>query len=131
MNTVREALGFNLRMIRGDRTQAEMAELIGLPLGSYQRLDAGDVFPRPDTLAQLAAKLGVSEASLVQLPDEPKPLSPADSRLALFGSLVSRLAALNETQLRALEPFIDNAIGISAAKGGSQNQKLGDLRRKS
>jgi hypothetical protein len=48
LNTIEEVISFHLRRLRGDRTQSEMSELLGLPLRSYQALEYGSI-PRPET----------------------------------------------------------------------------------
>lgn len=67
MDTIREAFAFNLKLKRGKRTQAEFAEFLGLPLRTYQKIEAGNV-PQRATMKQLTLKLGVSEVELVQMP---------------------------------------------------------------
>jgi transcriptional regulator with XRE-family HTH domain len=82
LNTIREAFAFNLRLLRGNKTQAEMAEFLSLPLSTYQKLESGQV-PQRGTMEAITQKLGVSEVSLVQLPGEappPSPVSPPTRR---------------------------------------------------
>lgn len=71
------------------------------------------MFPRTETLAIIASKLGVSEASLVQLPSTtPLPyeqgpqLRVIDSRLAIIGELVQVLAQLDDANLKGLLRYV-------------------------
>lgn len=68
LNTIEEVVSFHLRRLRADRTQAEMAEFLGLPLRSYQALEYGSV-PRPETRRIIAEKLGITETQLFLDPD--------------------------------------------------------------
>lgn len=97
MESIRQILGFNLRLLRGDRTQAELAEVLGLPLRSYQRIESGVAFPQESTLKQITTKLGVSESALFQ--DQTAPA--LQTRSSLLGEIVTLLAICDEDQLRA------------------------------
>lgn len=68
LNTIEEVIAFHFRRLRGSRTQSEMAELLGLPLRSYQALEYGSV-PRPETRRIVAEKLGIQETELFLDPD--------------------------------------------------------------
>lgn len=60
-------------------------------------------------LDAIAAGLDTTPSALLA---ESKPLrlvAPADTRLALFGGIVSRVAAFDESQLRFLLPYVDAA----------------------
>lgn len=81
-------------MVRGDRTQAEMAEALGMPLRTYQRLEGAERFPQEATLEQITAKLGVSEESLFRIPKSKE--SP------LLAEIIAILPALDQPQLESL-----------------------------
>lgn len=81
--------------------------------------------PGIDRMDLIASGLGIEPWELLKPPRAPAPT--ADSRLALFGAIVSRLAALNEPQLRFLLPYVDSAIEI---QGAGQRQELRDKNRK-
>lgn len=75
LKTIKEVFKSNLRRLRGDRTQADMASLAGIPFPSYRAFEYGRI-PQGENLAALAAALGVSETALFLDPDlvrEPTP----------------------------------------------------------
>jgi transcriptional regulator with XRE-family HTH domain len=114
LNTIREAFAFNLRLLRGNKTQAEMAEFLSLPLSTYQKLESGQV-PQRGTMEAITQKLGVSEVSLVQLPGEAPPPSPVSPRLAAIGEAVTILCTLNEFELDGVTAFLRGVAGTDAA----------------
>lgn len=63
MRTIREVFAENLREIRGNRTQAYMAEAVGISLSTYQKMELGNV-PQAHNLEVLANGLGVPETRL-------------------------------------------------------------------
>lgn len=98
MATIREAFGFNIRLKRGERTQAEMSEFLDVPLRTYQRFDAGEAIPQGPQMDMITSKLGVSEADLVQLPGRlPKP-----GLAGLIAEFLAVLPALEQAQLESL-----------------------------
>lgn len=123
LKTIRDAFSFNLKLLRGSRTQAEMAEFLSIPLRTYQKIETGTL-PTGATMEAVTQKLGVDEISLVQLPIDarsqatipqekgPKPLAPDASKLALFGAIVTRLSTFNEVQLRFIEPAVEVAVEL-------------------
>src|SRR5688572_869087 len=68
-----DALGRNLRRLRGERPQASLAEEVGISVVAYRSLEAGRSKPRSGTLLGLARALNVrvedlySEAELPQM----------------------------------------------------------------
>jgi transcriptional regulator with XRE-family HTH domain len=88
LGSIRKVFSFNLRMLRSDRTQAAMAELLGMPLRSYQRLESAEAFPQEATLEQITSKLGVTEESLFQDQSAAPLPDPALSRTTLIGEIV-------------------------------------------
>lgn len=74
MATIKEILAKNLRRIRGNRNQPDMATALGLPPRTYARLELAENLPQEGTFALLTAKLGISEIDLVRDPDaHPRP----------------------------------------------------------
>jgi transcriptional regulator with XRE-family HTH domain len=102
-------------MLRADRTQAAMAELLAMPLRSYQRLENAEAFPQESTLEQITSKLGVPEESLFQDQSAPALPRPADSRAIILGRVVAILAALDDDKLRAALGFLTGLQKVSAS----------------
>jgi transcriptional regulator with XRE-family HTH domain len=76
LDSIKEVFASNLRRLRAHRTQAEMAELLKLPLRTYQRLEAAERFPREGTIKRITAKCGASEVDLFQAPGFRPPQTP-------------------------------------------------------
>lgn len=89
--------------------------------------DKNPTAPSLEFLDKAAAGLGVEPWELLKPLGPHAPREAPDARLALFGAIVSRLAALNEPQLRFLLPYVDSAIEI---QGAGQRQELRDKNRK-
>lgn len=116
LETISKVFAENLKSLRGERTQAAVAEAAGLPLRTYQSLEAG-VIPRlPRVRQQLARALGVSESRLFIDPEYmPKPSKDAAlqilrTSLALIERLperlLKRLAAMDQAEISALEDVL-------------------------
>lgn len=101
MRTIKEALAFNIKRLRGNRTQEQMAEFLGVNVRTYQRLEKG-TRPQGATMARVLAKLKVPEVTLVQLPGVGAPEAPGPSVQALAGVIQDQ-----ERQLAAQRVQID------------------------
>lgn len=66
MKTIQELLSFNLRSLRGDRTQEQIAEAAGIPFRTYQDCERGIKLPQQPTLESLAKLYGVSQLAFFQ-----------------------------------------------------------------
>lgn len=66
METAWKALIDNMRRIREERglTQAEMAEAVGVTMGSYQRYELGLRSPDPEMIGKIADTLKVTPGAL-------------------------------------------------------------------
>jgi transcriptional regulator with XRE-family HTH domain len=73
LETLEQVFAYNLRILRGGLTQADMAERLGVPLRTYQKFEAASVIPQAETRRSLASKLGVPETRLFLDPDLTKP----------------------------------------------------------
>lgn len=63
MRTVEEIFSDNLREIRGDRTQAAFAEIVDIPVRTYQKMEAGKI-PYSRNLKKLTKSLKIPEGQL-------------------------------------------------------------------
>lgn len=90
-------------------TQSDMAENAGISLRYYQRIEAEESWPPPDTIKSLARALHVSEGALFS---EDAHKAPASNRSALIAAIVTALPALNDSQLELILELID---GFSAS----------------
>jgi transcriptional regulator with XRE-family HTH domain len=83
-----EQVGPRLRELReaAGLSRPELAAQVGMTRSSIRKLEAGDHAPRPETVARLAAVLGVIPDTLTD------PASDPDQRLA-SGMAVSALGA--------------------------------------
>lgn len=69
LDSIEKVFSENLRRLRGERTQAEIAELAGVPLRSYQKAEAEQI-PRPENRRALVRAFGLkSETELFVDPD--------------------------------------------------------------
>lgn len=66
---MKEVFAANLRKLRGNRTQAELAELANIPFRTYQNLEGGTYWPEYKNVRAIAAALGVPETRLFKDPD--------------------------------------------------------------
>lgn len=91
LENINKVFAFNLRKHRGKRTQAEIAEAVGLSLRGYQRLEKGTI-PRTRRLtAQLAVVLRVPETALFLDPDLIRP-SPQEALMVISDFVKKNLA---------------------------------------
>lgn len=96
--TIREVFVKNLREFRAGRTQAQIAELAGIPLRSYQRAEYGDI-PQEDNLKAIARAFGVTPTRLFL---DPALIAPSmETALGMVGSMVALLSKFTPAQ-RAL-----------------------------
>lgn len=72
LRTIEEVVAYHLRRLRGQSTQSEMADMLGIPLRTYNALENGQI-PRPETRRIIAQKLGIGETELFLDPDLTKP----------------------------------------------------------
>lgn len=102
LRTIEEVIAYHLKRLRGDNTQSDMAELLGLPLRSYQYLEKGSV-PRPETRRLIAEKLGISETELFLDPDLSSPTADQVSEVI---SLALQNDSFRETLSQALRSYM-------------------------
>jgi transcriptional regulator with XRE-family HTH domain len=93
VKTIEEVFSENLKRLRGDRTQAYIAELAGVPLRSYQKSEALQL-PRPDNRRAIARAFGVSEAELFLDPA----LASRPAAVPAKVRLLELIAALDEAK---------------------------------
>ena len=60
------ALGMTIRLLRGARTQKELAEASEIPPSTLSKIEQGKQSPRKDTFAKIAGGLGCSVQTLEQ-----------------------------------------------------------------
>lgn len=68
LKTIKQIFHRNLRALRGERTQAEIAEAARIPYRTYVESERS-VIPQGPTLAAIAKVYGVSEVALFQDPE--------------------------------------------------------------
>lgn len=64
MKTIEEIFKKNLIRLRGERTQAKIAEDAGIPLRSYQHVESTGAIPQSPNRRAIAKALGVEESDL-------------------------------------------------------------------
>lgn len=64
LKSLEEVFKANLLRLRGSRTQADIAELAGIPLRSYQNVEANGAIPQGPNRKAIAQALGVPETHL-------------------------------------------------------------------
>lgn len=111
LKTIREVFVHNLRVLRADRTQAQIAEMAEIPLRSYQRAEGGDI-PQDENLIAIAGALGVSMTRLFLDSDltDPQP----EQALEVLRKTIARVSVLRAPQKELLEllPSIDDDQAI-------------------
>lgn len=74
LKTIREVFAYNLRELRGDRTQAEISESADIPFRTYQDMEGGTLpVKKWDHIASLSKLHNVSETRFFLDPDLTKP----------------------------------------------------------
>lgn len=111
LKTIQEVFAFNLKRLRGERTQQKMAEVCGVAYPSYQRMEAGDIPQRPN-LEKLAKGFGVPETALFKDPDLARP-TPEEALLVLAEAIRGRQVS------EKLQPIITDLDAI-----GDDEEKL-------
>lgn len=92
----------NLRKLRGTRTQAEVAEMAGIPLRSYQNVEINGAIPQGPNLTAIAKALGVPETRLF-LDDSLIDRGPGIPR-----DLLARLAEATDDEIEALRRVLSD-----------------------
>ncbi len=87
------SLGPNLRLLRGTKTQAEIAGEISVPQQTYANWEVGTRQPKLDDLCKLALHFGVSTDWLLGLSETPKCIEPNEA---------SQRAAMAERKLETV-----------------------------
>lgn len=62
----------NLRALRGDRTYAEFAKLIGAPTTTYRSYESGVTEPKSDFIVSVCRRFNVTAEWLLGMPTDPK-----------------------------------------------------------
>lgn len=122
MVTLEEVFKANLKRLRGNRTQAEIAESAGIPLRSYQHAESGIVPQGPNRQA-IARALGVQETTLFMDPElsgdaaleaenrQLKRLNAAqDQQLHKYAKLIKLLDKLDPSEIGSLEREIEESL---------------------
>lgn len=86
MRSIKEVFSSNLRKLRGDRTQAEVAEAANIALRTLQKLESGQL-PREENLMGLAKAFDVPETQLYFDEDLVRQPGPAEALKILAEAL--------------------------------------------
>jgi transcriptional regulator with XRE-family HTH domain len=73
LKTIEEVLKYNLRSLRGNRSQQEVSDAVGIPFRTYQGLESGVIPKKRHYLTALAQHYGVSETRFFLDPDLTRP----------------------------------------------------------
>jgi transcriptional regulator with XRE-family HTH domain len=104
---IRKILGRNLKDLRGDLTQEEVAEACGFEIPSYSRWENGKAWASSDTVERLAKYFKVNPSELYKNNDSPR-IKPFAETLP-----VKRLIGLLEKKLNSVpDDIFDLAQGI-------------------
>lgn len=87
-------------------TQAETAEMLGIPLRTYVHLEQSTSIPKPETRRQIAERFGVPETALFLDPDLSAPTVEQVSEVLLLALQDEHFRATFEDALRAYMPKI-------------------------
>ena len=79
----KEKVAERLKAIRGTRTQAEMAEILGIAQQGWARYESGKVMPGAEVIHQICVKLHISADYILGLTDN-------ESGVAVIPSTASR-----------------------------------------
>ena len=88
----------NLAVLRGERSQKDMASILDMEERTYGRLERGENFPSKETLTQICEKLDVTESALFRDKTDPA----LQTKSSLLGDIVRELVDLDETKLDSL-----------------------------
>src|SRR5690606_20867567 len=102
MSTSKKEIGERLKAIRGDRTQREFAEVLGVSHGYLGDIERGRSHPSIDFLCSLAVKCGIDLTWLLTGEQRGKPsplpgavlLEPAGDEEAAFAAVLESLWCL-------------------------------------
>lgn len=103
MKTIEEVFIFNLRRLRGSRTQAEIAESAGIPLRSYQRAEYGDIPQGPNRQA-IARAFGLDSETALFIDPELTGIVTAAEAWKIVGIELENRQSRPAPLLRAAEP---------------------------
>lgn len=140
METINEVLAHNVRKLRGNRTQSEIAEKANLSLRSYQHIEGGHI-PQQPNLEAVASALGIRPTALFLDPDytlEPTPIYALEIiRRALEGfcgedvspmrrQVFDCVAKVDESQVSAILTFVEMALNA----GPKENAPSGAAKKR-
>jgi transcriptional regulator with XRE-family HTH domain len=132
LGTIREALGFNLKLLRKQKgmNQDDWAAFLDIPRRTYVRYELGETFPQDEHMVQILAKLEVEEDELVQLPiGRPRLIRAAEPTSAgiaheeSWRTLLVVIAALDKDQVPHL---LENARRLQAEADGRRGHLIDD-----
>lgn len=130
LETTREIFSFNLKRLRGDRTQRDIAEAVDVSLASYQRMESGVIPRTPGIFPALAKAFSTPERELFRDPDmKPTPEQALQVLADALGiktpkpevalpkrEIIRRLSALDESKFQALLPMLESALSQAEGK---------------
>lgn len=120
MKTLEKILSENLlrlRKAKGFRTQPQLAEAAGIPVRTYQNIEGGIAFPKPQNIEAIARALEIHPSELFIDPEMRLKVTPAEAievvsdalkvsqALKLHGDLLRAIAALDDAQLNRLARY--------------------------
>ena len=123
---IEKILANNLKDLRkkAGLTQSDMAENAGISLRYYQRIEAMESWPPPDTLKALARALHVTESELMSGSVETTMRSGSSlvpSRAENLAFIVTGLAALNDLEVRAIASDVENFLTLKKIEDKSSS----------
>lgn len=114
MDPIRQVFAYRLREKRGARTQESFSALLGIPLRTYQKMEAGNV-PQKKSLQVLVERLGLeSETALFADPEL------GSSKLRLF----QRVSALDESEAKEFLALLDDLDSAQKASPSPSSDGL-------
>ena len=113
MKTIQEIFIANLKRLRGERTQAVIAEIAGIPLRSYQNAEINGAIPQGPNLAAIAKAFGVPETHLFVDSVEFVPVGTSVPFLKMRA--IELIAAFDEPEpLEGAITFLEGMLGPRA-----------------
>jgi len=130
LETINKVFAYNLRRLRGERTQSEISEAADIPFRTYQRLEAGAIPKTREHLRAIARVHGCTETALFLDPDllGRPPQAPEPTDKELLNLLEKRLAARVDAKA-VLPPEERDLLALFAALDEHQAQMLLDTAR--